>query len=395
MMIYKPEGARVHIKAWIDRDVYFADEAMVKQLEVIANLPFVHHHVGLSADGHLGYGMPIGGIAAFDGVVVPYAVGKDVSCGVRFIRTSINARSITRESVQELLDCIKKVVPHGVGKYHKEPQDVSGLRKFTGLIYTSVSIKAIEDKLPYYLGTLGGNNHFIELQIDTNGYLCIMIHSGSRKLGSDICDHYHTIAQKLNAKWYSTVPKELAFLPIDSSEGQAYIREMEFAMVFAELNRKLMMQKACGVLAEKFGTIEFTDEIDVNHNYARMENHFGKNVMVHRKGATSAREGELGLIPGDQGSASYIVKGKGNLDSFKSCTHGAGRAMSCTAAEASLDFDEEVAKLDAKGIAHTITSKKKLAESISAYKDIGVVMANQTDLVDIEMELRPLGCIKS
>jgi tRNA-splicing ligase RtcB len=394
MMIYKPEGARVHIKAWLDRDAYFADEAMVKQLEVIANLPFVYHHVGLSADGHLGYGMPIGGIAAFDGVVVPYAVGKDVSCGVRFIRTNIIARGITRESVQELIDYIKKVVPHGVGKYHKEPQDVSGLHKFTGLIYTSVAIKAIEDKLPYYLGTLGGGNHFIELQIDTNGYLCIMIHSGSRKLGGDICDHYHKLAQKINAKWYSSVPKELAFLPTDSAEGQAYIREMEFAMVFAKLNRKLMMQKACDVLVEKFGAIEFTDELDVNHNYARMENHFGKNVMVHRKGATSAREGELGLIPGDQGSASYIVKGKGNPDSFNSCSHGAGRAMSCTAAEETLDFDEEVAKLDAKGIAHSITSKKKLAEAVSAYKNIEDVMANQTDLVDVEMELTPLGVIK-
>ena len=394
MMIYSPENARVHIKAWLDRDAYFADEAMVKQMEIIATLPFIYHHVALSADGHVGYGMPIGGIAACDGVVVPYMVGSDISCGVRFISTNIKARSLSKESIQLLIDKIKKVVPHGVGKYHKEPQDVSGLHKFTGLIYTSVAIKAIEDKLPYYLGTLGGGNHFIELQIDTNGYLCIMIHSGSRKLGGDICDHYHKIAQKLNAKWYSPVPKELAFLPTDSTEGQSYIREMEFAMAFAELNRKLMMQKACDVLAKEFGTVEFSNELDVNHNYARMESHFGKTVMVHRKGATSAMEGELGLIPGDQGSASYIVKGKGNPESFQSCSHGAGRVMGREAAKKTLDFDEEVAKLEAKGIVHSLTSKAKLDEAISCYKDINVVMANQMDLVEPIMELTPLGVVK-
>lgn len=388
MLIYRPVKARVHIKGWLDRDSYFNDAELVDQVEGITRLPFVFHHVVLSADAHTGYAMPIGGVVACTGVVVPSMVGSDIACGMRYTKTNIKVADVTRETIVKLITGIKKVVPIG-NIWHKEPQD----KKYLPFkLRPSISAREY-DKALHYIGTLGGGNHFIQLSED-GGYLSVMLHSGSRNLGDRIYTHYHKVAQKLNDKWYSTVPKELAFLPLDTEEGQDYLNEMQYAILFAECNRKLMMLRIKEVITEEFPMIMFDDDLDVNHNYARMENHFGKNVMVHRKGAISVREGKLGIIPSDQGSLSYIVRGKGNPDSFMSCSHGAGRAMSRREAKRVLNFDEEVAKLDGKGIVHSLTGEEKLDEAISCYKNIDEVMANQTDLVDVVSTLQPLGVIK-
>ena len=281
---------------------------------------------------------------------------------------------------------------------------------------TSIIEKEYQSALKQ-LGTLGGGNHFIEIQKGSDGYIWIMIHSGSRNLGYKVAKHYNQLAQELCKKWYSNIPEfkgedGLAFLPLDTPEGQAYLLEMNYALQFAYANRKLMIERvkdAFGItlgvkcsfntmkIAHNFnksGILEFESEINIHHNFAQLENHFGQNVVVHRKGATSAREGELGIIPGSQGTASYIVKGKGNLESFKSCSHGAGRRMSRKKARENLNLDEEIKKLDEQGILHAIRHKNNLDEASSAYKNIDIVMKEQKDLVDIVVKLQPLAVVK-
>ena len=248
------------------------------------------------------------------------------------------------------------------------------------------------------IGTLGGGNHFLEIQKDSEGTVWVMIHSGSRNLGYKVAKYYNDIAKELTGKWFSYVPKEwdLAFLPIASLEGEAYIREMNYCVEFALANRKLMMERVAEVFNSTLNwkSMDLSSMINIAHNYATIENHFGQNVMVHRKGATLAREGTMGIIPGSQGTKSYIVKGKGNKDSFMSCSHGAGRTMSRTKAENTLDLETEKKKLDDQGIVHGIRSKNDLDEAAGAYKDIAGVMKNQEDLVEIVAELSPMGVVK-
>jgi len=228
-----------------------------------------------------------------------------------------------------------------------------------------------------------------------------MIHSGSRNIGFKVAHHYNKLAKELNKKWKSEVPPswDLAFLPIDGEEGQLYLREMQYCVDFALANRQLMMDR----IKDIFYDIAFQDwdinlgrpfdeTINIAHNYAKMENHFGKNVMIHRKGATLATEKTVGIIPGSQGTSSYIVQGKGNPDSFNSCSHGAGRKMSRSKAKEELNLEDEQAKL--KGIIHSVRNQQDLDEAPGSYKDIDVVMENQKDLVGILVKLTPLAVIK-
>lgn len=224
-----------------------------------------------------------------------------------------------------------------------------------------------------------------------------MIHSGSRNLGKQVADHYNKKAVELNEKWFSSVPKkwELAFLPIDNPTGREYLAEMQFCVEFALANRILMMTRSMEAFNNVFqSSITFGGVINIAHNYARHEHHFGENVIIHRKGATSAKNGELGIIPGTQGSSSYIVRGKGEVDSFMSCSHGAGRKMGRKEAERTLDLASEIKRLDDKGILHAIRGVKDLDEAAGAYKDIEVVMDEQEDLVEVLVKLEPLAVIK-
>ena len=246
------------------------------------------------------------------------------------------------------------------------------------------------------VGTLGGGNHFIELQRDTEGFLWIMIHSGSRNLGAQVGSFYNEKAKVLNRRWYSAVDPDIdmAFLPMQSDEAHAYWDEMNYCIEFALCNRRLMMDRICGVLGDVFPDTQFEPMINIAHNYACWEHHFDRNVIIHRKGATRARLGEVGIIPGSQGTKSYIVEGLGNPDSFQSCSHGAGRAMSRTEAVRNLSLEKEVSRLEEQGIIHAIRGQKDLEEAAGAYKDIDVVMACQADLVRITTELSPIAVIK-
>ena len=377
---------KLPIKMWLEE----IEDGAMAQIRNLANLPFAFKHIAIMPDSHQGYGMPIGGVLATKGVIIPNAVGVDIGCGMCAVKTSIT--HINTETLKQIMGEIRKAIPVGF-EHQKEKQSISLMPN------SNVMCPVVEqeyEKARKSLGTLGGGNHFIEIQKGSDGYIWIMIHSGSRNLGKQVADHYNKIAIELNKKWYSSVDtkQELAFLPLNSDEGKAYIREMNYCVEFALANRKQMMAQCLNSFGKIVGEFEYDDIINIAHNYAQMENHFGENVMVHRKGATLATTNTVGIIPGSQGTKSYIVKGKSNAESFNSCSHGSGRKMGRGQAERELNLEEEIKKLDDQGILHAIRGKKDLDEASGAYKDIDVVMENQKDLVEILVELTPMGVIK-
>jgi len=388
------KNGRVPIKYWLDE---MPEEGAVAQTENLANLPFVFHHVAIMPDTHQGYGMPIGGVIATENVIIPNAVGVDIGCGMCAVKTSLT--EIDTDTLKKIMGEIRKAVPVGFD-HHKERQNESLMpeRVMPGPIVEKEYKNALTQ-----IGTLGGGNHFIEIQKGSDGHIWIMIHSGSRNLGKQVADHYNKLAVQLNEKWHSIVPKEweLAFLPVDSDEGQSYIREMNYCVDFALANRKLMIDRVMEIFMKIFNfstAFEISNfkqfEINIAHNYASQENHFGRNVWVHRKGATLARKGTVGIIPGSMGTKSYIVAGLGNEESFESCSHGAGRKLGRKVATEQLDFDEQKKLMDDKGIIHGMRNNDDLEEAPGAYKDIDIVMENQKDLVKILVELTPLAVIK-
>lgn len=386
MRVIKDESA-YPIKLW-GEDI---EKGAIEQIVHLSKLPFVFKHIAIMPDCHQGYGMPIGGVLATQGVVIPNAVGVDIGCGMCAVKTSL--KEIPDGTLRGILSEIREVIPVGFN-HHKIKQDANLIPPLDWLDNTIIEEEY--DSARHQIGTLGGGNHFIEIQRDEEGYVWIMLHSGSRNVGYKVARYYNDLAEDLNKKWYSNIPKEweLAFLPLNSEEGTAYLEEMSYCVEFALANRQLMMDRIIEVFKYNYEDVVYEGMINIAHNYAAMENHFGHNVMVHRKGATRAREGELGIIPGSQGTASYIVEGLGNRESFMSCSHGAGRRMGRRQAKRELNLEEEVKRLDDKGIIHSIRTENELDEAPSAYKDIDKVMEDQKDLVKIVTKLQPLAVIK-
>ena len=379
------------VKIWTNT----VEESAMNQITNLTTLPFLYHHLAIMPDVHAGVGMPIGGVLACKNAVVPNAVGVDIGCGMCAVKTNWNVNDIPVEVMRkQIMSGIRKLIP--LGKlHHNHAQDKKYLPEGHDIDAMTVVKSQLKD-IRFQVGTLGGGNHFIELQKDEENNLWIMIHSGSRNLGRMVGTYYDKIASALNEKWHSAVSPEIhmAFLPNDTPEFKDYWREMEYCVSFALCNRKLMMERIQGVLSDALPSIEFEPMINIAHNYAAWENHFGKNVIVHRKGATLAREGVTGIIPGSQGTASYIVEGLGNPESFCSCSHGAGSAMSRTMAENTLDLKAEIASLEAKGIIHAIRSQNDMQEATGAYKDIEEVISNELDLIKIKTRLLPVAVIK-
>lgn len=386
------EEGKLPIKMWVEE---IEDTAMEQALN-LANYPFAFHHIALMPDAHSGYGMPIGGILATHDVIIPHAVGNDIGCGMCITRTSLT--DISKGDLKKILGKIRKAIPVGHNKHKKaqlesllpkiEDYDLDPKKSIVGQHYNN-ALKQV--------GTLGGGNHFIEIQKGSDGFIYIMVHSGSRNLGKQVADHYNKLAKEINAQEGPEIPDNwrLNYLPLDSPAGQDYLNEMNYCMDFAFANRKLMMNRIKDIFNEILKEkIRYDKFINIAHNYANAEEHFGEMVIVHRKGATQAFKDQLGLIPGSQGTSSYIVKGKGNPESFMSCSHGAGRVMSRAKAKKELNLEEEKKKLDEKGILHAIRGKHDLEEATSAYKPIDEVMENQKDLVDIDVELTPLAVVK-
>ncbi|GKX28271.1 hypothetical protein SH1V18_07510 [Vallitalea longa] len=408
-VIYDKNKNKFPIKVWLE-DVNKIEDDCMQQATNLSNLPFLHKWVCLMPDTHTGKGMPIGGVIATDNVIIPNAVGSDIGCGMAYIQTNIPAALLTNIEtpngilIKGIIGDILRNIPVGFS-HHKEKQKSEILDKALDNIelYQDAEelIPEIEDGY-YQLGTLGGGNHFIELQKDEEGFVCIMLHSGSRHFGYKICNHFHKIARDLNSKWFSTVPDKykLAFLPVDTKEGRSYINWMNLALDFARENRNRLLDSVVTIVDKWLNkhcnyNPEYTNLINCHHNYAAIEHHYGKNVWVHRKGAIRARENDLGIIPGAMGSYSYIVRGKGNLDSFHSCSHGAGRLMSRKKAIETFSVNEVINDLKECDVVIGKQSKQDIAEeSRFAYKNIDTVINNELDLIEPIKKLKTIGVVK-
>lgn len=379
------------VKMWAN----MCDATAWQQISNLCSLPFVFRHLALMPDLHGGKGMPIGTVLATKDVVIPNAVGVDIGCGMCAVKTYIKVETIEQEVLRkQIMRGIRKQIPLGI-EHHKEAQE----EKYMPANHDVDSMTIVKRQYvsaTKQVGTLGGGNHFIELQSDDEGWLWIMIHSGSRNLGKQVCDYYSRVAMILNERYFSSVKPELnlPFLPLKTKEFNEYWSEMQYCIDFGLCNRKLIMQRIEEVISDAIPNVEFEPMINIAHNYAAWETHFDEACIVHRKGATSAKMGEIGIIPGSQGTSSYIVEGLGNPLSFMSCSHGAGRVMSRTEAVKSLNLAEEIQKLDEKGIVHAIRCQEDLEEASSAYKNIEEVIGQETDLVKIRTHLFPIAVIK-
>ncbi|SHO49163.1 RtcB family protein [Anaerocolumna xylanovorans] len=409
MFVIADKNTCIPIKVWLE-DGKSIDESCLEQAYNLSRLPFLHQWVALMPDTHTGMGMPIGGVIAAKDVIIPNAVGVDIGCGMAFAGTNIpveeikNIQTGSGTLIQAIVGDILRNVPTGF-KHHTHEQPCNTLDRALEELYKYEENGELLGQLDagfFQIGTLGGGNHFIELQEDEEGYLGIMIHSGSRNFGKQVCDAFHHKARELNQKWHSQVPDEyrLAFLPVDIKEGRQYINWMNLALDFAEENR-LRMMLAVKAIVDKWVSkytglsIEYTTEINCHHNYASLEQHYGKEVWVHRKGATRAREGELAVIPGAMGSYSYVVEGLGNDMSFHSSSHGAGRRYSRKGAMAAFTTEEVMGDLQKQDVVLGKFNKKDVAEeSRFAYKDIDEVMENQRDLVKPVKRLKTIGVVK-
>lgn len=409
MFVISNENTRFPIKIWLE-DISRLEGSCLEQAYHLAQLPFLHKWVCLMPDTHTGKGMPIGGVIAAKDVIIPNAAGVDIGCGMDYIPTNILVEEIRKVQtgngtiLQAVIGNIMRTIPLATERY-REPQKsrVLDRAKQEPEKYQEDQelLPLIEDGY-FQVGSLGGGNHFIELQEDQDGCLCIMIHSGSRHLGKEICDHFHKKARELNRRWYSEVKDEyqLAFLPVQAREGQQYINWMNLALDYAFENRERMLEKTCSIVKETIEKytdmiVEFGEEINCCHNYAALENHYGENVWVHRKGATRVREGELAVIPGAMGSFSYVVEGAGNPLSFCSSSHGAGRNYSRTGAMREFSVEKVMTDLKEQGVVLGKRRKNDVAEECRfAYKDIDQVMAQQMDLVTPVRRLRTVGVVK-
>lgn len=393
-------GQRIPIKSWCES----VEPGALAQAINLASHPVIERHVALMPDCHVGYGMPIGGVIAARNAILPSAVGVDIGCGMIAVETNIPAERFTAMSLrQALLIRLKERILVGEGVAHKEEQRWDGFERYLDAHGTVCDFPNSLDRKN--LGTLGGGNHFIELQKSSAGCIWLMIHSGSRNLGHRVEKYYQTVAQAYNERERIALPDPvLAFLPMDNPAGQAYFRDMTFALAYALENRRRMMAVFKETLSEFVSEMSVLQEINIHHNYAALEQHGGEDLYIHRKGATRAQSGEIGIIPGSMGTASYIVCGRGNPESFMSCSHGAGRTMSRSEASRVLTVAECDAALD--GIVYDRWQARKsfgrkkgggqldLSEAPQAYKAIDAVIAAQTDLIETLIHLMPLAVLK-
>ncbi len=390
-------GQKVPIKIWLkDRNAIEAN--CLEQAMNLSRHPSVVLPVVLLPDVHKGKGMTVGGTICCQDII-PHAIGSDIGCGMFFVKTNIDAGIFASMSeLRSLIDEVKSQIPVGF-EHRKNKIEWVGFNEMPNITILKQEMESAKTQL----GTLGSGNHFLEFQKDEDNKLCIMIHSGSRNLGSKICKHYNDIAIKLNEKYHSQAPKEweLAFLPIDSVEGQEYIKAMNFALDFAKENRTIMANIIMDILRNRFSNIEFYDIVNAHHNYAALEHHFGRDVWVHRKGAIRVRKDEMGIIPGSMGTKSYIVKGIGNELSYYTASHGAGRPDSRNSANKRITL--EMAEKSMEGIVHDrpsqiqrgeLKGQLNFSEYPDAYKNIDVVIADESDIIQVVKTLKPVGVIK-
>jgi len=371
----------------------------ISQLRNIAELPFIHHHVAAMPDVHFGIGATVGSVIPTLGAIVPAAVGVDIGCGMNAVRLSITAGQLP-DSLRRVRSSIEKRVPVGFGQHKTDVAQRSTITALSGGLEQILEKhpKLTRNQKPYQkwirqLGTLGGGNHFIELCIDESDDVWVMLHSGSRGVGNMIGRYFIELAKKqLGQRLGSLTDANLAWLNEGDQLFSDYVEAVHWAQDYAMINRREMMRHVVAALKEALPAFNLTKEaINCHHNYVSVENHYGKDVYLTRKGAISARNGELGIIPGSMGAKSFIVRGKGVATSFCSCSHGAGRRMGRNAAKRrynSRDLEDQTRGVECR------KDKGVVDEIPAAYKDIDEVMANQSDLVDIVHTLKQVVCVK-
>ncbi|MDP9365465.1 MAG: RtcB family protein [Chloroflexota bacterium] len=388
MIEIREAGFRVPVKSWLPPDEI--EPGAMDQLRNAARHPEVAPHVAVMPDCHVGYGVTIGCVLPTLGSVLPNAVGVDIGCGMCALDTGValDPERMGQKFWRNWAGRVARDVPTGFSA-HKRPQDLGELER---PLRAGKLQSLVRDKAAVQLGTLGGGNHFLEAQVDETGTIWLMVHSGSRHTGLRIANHYNDLAVASSAQRRLDAPPDLASLPLDDRAGQDYLHDMRWAVDFALENRARMMDAMVKALE-----VYLNEEIDgrafvnIPHNFARSEAVSGRDLTIHRKGATSADAGDLGIIPGSMGSPSFIVRGKGNEESLKSCSHGAGRRMGRNAAKKTITEAEFAASLEGT---YSRPSAAYLDEAPAAYKDVERVVARQSDLVDVVHTLRPIVTLK-
>ena len=395
----------VPVKAWT-KGVSLEDVAR-KQLLNAAQLPFIFKWIAAMPDVHWGIGATVGSVIPTKGAIIPAAVGVDIGCGMMAVQTSLNARDLP-DNLKGIRTTIETAVPHGRtnhggagdrGAWHDIPE--RNQEVWRGELKARYdAILAKHPKLDRgnhanHLGTLGTGNHFIEVCLDESEAVWFMLHSGSRGVGNRMGSYFIDIARKDMKKFFVNLPDiDLAYFPEHTEHFDDYVEAVGWAQDYARLNRHLIMEQLAAAVRNSGEVPPFNAElkaINCHHNYVAREAHFGENVLVTRKGAVRAREGDMGIIPGSMGARSYIVRGKGNPESFCSCSHGAGRAMSRNEAKRRFTVEDHMRMTD--GV-ECRKDEDVIDETPAAYKSIDAVMAAQSDLVEIVHTLRQVVCVK-
>ena len=380
--------------AWLPEEQI--EDSARQQIDNLAGMPFIFRHIAVMPDCHFGMGATVGSVIPTRGAIIPAAVGVDIGCGMIAVKTPLR-RSDLPDDLSDIRKAIEHQVPLSAGHYNRS------IKKTARPRLEQLEAKAAElERLDFYnkiaknwrkqLGSLGSGNHFIEIVLDEDGYAWAFLHSGSRGVGNRLAEHHIRIAKKLMEKWYITLPDaDLAYLVEDTPEFDDYMADLEWAQEFALLNREEMMERIIKILQYRCGDFEEADRIQCHHNFTKREHHFGKNILVSRKGAIEAREGQAGLIPGSMGTRSYVVRGKGDAASFNTAPHGAGRRMSRSQARKTFtmdDFDRDLAGIEVN------RSEAFLDELPGAYKDVDLVMEQSADLVEIVHTFRQIVNVK-
>lgn len=387
---------KVPVKIYTDE----IDHGAYEQLLNISHLPFIHNHIAVMPDVHLGKGATVGSVIPTVGAIIPAAVGVDIGCGMNAVRLSLSADQLP-DNLRKVRGAIEDAVPVGFNMHKKVMAKRSTLTALDGGLEAILArhptvgkmTKNISRTWSQQVGTLGGGNHFIEICLDESNDVWIMLHSGSRGIGNVIGRYFIELAKKDMQRLDRNLPhRDLAYFDEGTAYFDDYVHAVHWAQDYAMSNRREMMRIIIEALKGVLPEFKLTKEaINCHHNYVAVENHFAKDVFLTRKGAISAREGELGIIPGSMGAKSFIVRGKGNPTSFHSCSHGAGRTMSRTQAKRHFDASD----LEDQTIGVECRKDAGVVDEIpGAYKDIDVVMSHQSDLVDIVHTLKQVVCVK-
>jgi tRNA-splicing ligase RtcB len=385
-------STKVPVKVWTDE----IEEEARRQLERTAELPFVFHHVAAMPDVHLGKGATVGSVVATRGAICPATVGVDIGCGMIAQKTTLTADDLSASLLRKLRSDIERSVPVG---YHEHGQASPAAAKFMASHHPpSVAGDELVRKAARQLGTLGGGNHFIEICLDEEGAVWVMLHSGSRNVGNTVAQAHIGRAKQMMKKAMIVLPDpDLAYFTAETPEFAAYLDDLHWCQDYARENRELMMDAVLRQIAYATGRggdvtgLLAPERVNCHHNYVATETHFGREVLLTRKGAIRARKGDMGIIPGSMGTGSYIVRGLGNPEAFESAPHGAGRRMSRT--EARRRFTVEDLKQQTAGV-ECRKDSAVVDEIPGAYKEIDDVIEKSSDLVEVVAKLKQVLCVK-